>query len=394
MSIENLSDEEFLHSEPPAVDTTEVVEPVVVEEVEPENVASTANESNTEDESDSNIVDEEVVETPDGEVEDEIEDPAKVVEPLVDPSKQKTDEPNSSVDPDTTGSETTEQVINYEEAFKEIMKPFKANGKTIELKDSKEAIQLMQMGANYTRKMQDIQPHRKALLMLENNGLLNEDKLSFLIDLDKKNPEAIKRLLKESGIDPLEIDTETESNYLEGNHKVGDSEVIFASTLEELGSNPDGKETLREINSNWDQASKEVLWKSPEIMTAIHQQRDNGIYSMITEEMDRQKVLGAIPNGTSFLQAYRAIGDQLRDNGSFDRLEANNANKNGRPTAVISAGKTAIATRAGVVKPTVTNGDKVSAASPTRSTPNAAKVLVNPLSMSDDEFLKTMDKRL
>lgn len=58
---------------------------------------------------------------------------------------------------------------------------------TIELRDSSEAVQLMQKGANYTRKMQDIAPHRKVLLMLENNGLLDEGKLSYLIDLEKKN---------------------------------------------------------------------------------------------------------------------------------------------------------------------------------------------------------------
>lgn len=50
-----------------------------------------------------------------------------------------------------------------------------------------EAIQLMQMGANYTRKMQELQPHRKTLLMLENNGLLDEGKLSFLIDSDEES---------------------------------------------------------------------------------------------------------------------------------------------------------------------------------------------------------------
>jgi hypothetical protein len=143
------------------------------------------------------------------------------------------------------------------------MAPFKANGKLIQLKDPSEVIQLMQMGANYTRKLQDIQPHRKVLLMLENNGLLDEGKLSFLIDLEKKNPEAIKKLVKDAGIDPMDIDTSSEPAYSEGNHLVSDEESGFRQVLDEMVSSETGKETVKLINTDWDQASKEALWKSP-----------------------------------------------------------------------------------------------------------------------------------
>ena len=82
--------------------------------------------------------------------------------------------------------------VDYEAFFKQVMAPFKANGRTIELKSPDEAIRLMQMGAGYGRKIQDLQPHLKVLRMLEKNELLDENKLSFLIDVNAKNPEAIK----------------------------------------------------------------------------------------------------------------------------------------------------------------------------------------------------------
>ena len=63
------------------------------------------------------------------------------------------------------------------EAYNKIMAPFKANGKMIELRSPEEAVSLMQMGANYTRKMQELQPHRKTLLMLQDNNLLDAEKL-------------------------------------------------------------------------------------------------------------------------------------------------------------------------------------------------------------------------
>ena len=195
--------------------------------------------------------------------------------------------------------------------YNSIMTPFKANGKMIELKSPAEAISLMQMGANYTRKLQDIQPHRKMLMMLENNGLLDEGKLSFLIDLDKKDPEAIKKLVKDSGIDPLDIDLD-KVTYRPGDHSVTNDEATFRSTMDDLiKSDPKGQATVSVIYETWDDASKEVLWKQPELMTAIHEQRENGIYDAITAEVDRLTTLGQIPPNTSFLQSYKAVGDYM-----------------------------------------------------------------------------------
>lgn len=273
----------------------------------------------------------------------------------------------------------TEAVTDYEGFYKKIMAPFVANGKTIELRTPEEAIQLMQMGANYTRKMQSIAPHRKILMMLENNGLLDESKLSFLIDVEKKNPEAIKKLVKDAGIDPMEIDTAVEPTYLGGNHQVTDDEANFKSVLEDMKSTPNGLETLKVINANWDQASKEVLWSNPEVMAVIQQQRELGVYDKIAAEIDRQKTLGIISAQMPFVEAYKVVGQQL--------LQA-------QPSQPAVATPTAVGTTVSKPKPPVTNGDKVSAASPTRSTPRKAESFINPLAMSDEEFMKQMSPRL
>lgn len=288
---------------------------------------------------------------------------------------------------------------DYEGFYKQVMAPFKANGKTIELKTPEEAVQLMQMGANYTRKMQELVPVRKQLTMLQNNNI-DEAKLSFLIDLDKKNPEAIKKLLKESGIDPLDIDTSSEPAYLEGNHQVSDEEVSFKAALEDLGSTPDGQVTLQVINAQWDQASKDVLWTSPETMATIHEQREYGIYDRIVAEMDRQKTLGSIPAGTPFLQAYKIVGDRLASANAFADLVA--ARSDSAPNAAAappvqatsSAPAVPVATRVVPPKPQVTNDSAASAAAATRATPAPAQVLVNPLSIPDEEFLKQFNGRL
>lgn len=354
-----MSDEDIMNMQSPPKEG-EVAEPV--EKTEPAEVVEVVAPV------------EEVVETPTAQTE--------AVTPKEEPKKEVIDPSSIGSKPEEKpAASETQAAVDYEAFYKEMMAPFKANGRTIEPKSVYELQQLKQMGANYTKKMQDIAPHRKVLMMLENNGLLDEGKLSYLIDLEKKNPDAIKKLIKDAGIDPMDIDTTVEPTYREGNHKVTDEEASFRGTLDDLNSNPAGKETLNLIHTGWDQASKEVLWKNPEILTMIHQQREGGIYDRIATEVERQRILGTIAPNTPFLHAYKAVGDKMVEANAFADLVQKTA-----PTPVI--------TRAAVPKPQVANGDKANAAASSRSTAKKAEVFVNPLSMSDDEFLKHMNNRV
>lgn len=284
--------------------------------------------------------------------------------------------------------------------FMKVMTPFKANGKLIQLKTPEEAVQLMQMGANYARKMQDIQPHRKVLTMLENNGLLDEGKLSFLIDLEKKNPEAIKKLIKDAGVDPLEIDTSVEPQYIEGAHQVTDKEVQFATAVKEIVSEPTGKDFIFQIDKEWDQTSKDAIWENPQIMRLLYEQRETGIFDDITSEIERRRMLGQIPDNTPFLDAYKLVGDEMAQEAINRTKDGQGANGGGNGTVTTPGGSTQpiaqqpVATTVSAPKAAITNGDKASAAAPSRSVPKKAEVLVNPLAMSDDDFLKQMQNRL
>ena len=380
-----MSDEDILKMNPPEVE--EPKEEPHQEEEEKQEESSNEDEGSKEElkESEENndsknkTSEEESKEEPNKESEEE---PKKEEENTPSNSGSKEEEKEKSSKEAEKKEESKEQpseksaTIDYKKFYEKIMTPFKANGKLITLKTPEEAIQLMQMGANYTRKMQAIAPYKKTLLMLENNGLLDEDKLSFLIDLDKKNPEAIKKLIKDAGIDPMDIDTSTEPQYKEGSHKVSNEEAAFMTVLDDLKQSQDGMQTIKEINSNWDDASKNILWSSPDIMRTIHQQRENGVYQLIVDEMERQRTLGNISPETPFLVAYKQIGDAL---------VANKQKAVPQPVAV----------KAKTVKTsTVKNNEKAKAAAPNRTTPSAPKRFINPLAMSDEEFLKQMKDRL
>lgn len=315
--------------------------------------------------------------------------------PAVDPTKQQ--DPNVENKTEKTSEELAAEAAakaeldksnptDYKNLYEKIMAPFKANGKTMQVTTPEEAIALMQMGANYTRKMQELQPQRKTLLMLENNGLMDPDKLSFLIDLHKGNPEAIKKLLKDSKFDAINTDLESESTYQGGNHKVSDEEANFRAVMDELNSNPVGKETLHVINSSWDQASKEVLWTNPEVMTTINAQRESGVYARIVAEVDRRRTFGQIQPGVPFLHAYKEVGDQLQAAGAFNDLFKQEQKKEPTTPAADTAAAVLLATKAAIPqKPAV--DPRVAAAAVQR--PAAAKPDVTDYSkLSDEDFLK------
>lgn len=280
---------------------------------------------------------------------------------------------------------------DFETLYKKLMAPFKANGRMIEPKSPEELIRLAQMGANYTRKMQGLQPNLKLMRMLENNGLLDEAKINFLIDVEKKNPKAIQKLLRDGKIDPMEIDTEVEPDYTPGNHSVSDTEIQFLDTLKEVSSTEAGKKAVYHINQHWDQASKEALYREPALLHHLTEHRSNGIAELIESEIERERMLGNLTN-VPFIEAYRQVGDRLQNEGRLASLvqpqrapAAENQDKQER---------VALETRPAAArnKPDP-NGDKARAAAPSRRTPAKPQVTFDPFELSDEEIMSMAPPR-
>lgn len=316
-------------------------------------------------------------------VEGQVEDPAAVTVPPVkgegengedvtDPTKG-----SSPAGSDVPAGDNGTSVPDYKGQYEKIMAPFTANGRKVELRNPEEAVQLMQMGANYTRKMQEIAPHRRVLTMLQNNKLTDEASLSFLIDLKNGNKEAIQKLLKESGIDPRDIDVDSDSTYQGGNHYVSDNQVDFQSTVEELKTTDQGKETIAEA-LKWDQASIDAVGKDPSILRAIHAQRVSGVYDLVNDEVNRRRVLGAIPANVPYLHAYQLVGNEMAEEERKAKEKA---------TAQPAQPATPIAKTVAQPKAVVQNTDKAKAAGATRSAPTQATPLTGLIGGSDADFM-------
>lgn len=295
-----------------------------------------------------------------------VKQPVEEEKPTTDKAKviskpTKTESASKQVD-DTT--------VNYEEAYKRIFSPFKANGKEIKPKTPEDVISLMQMGANYTKKMQAMAPMRKIVESLSNAGIKEED-LNFLIDLHKGDKDAIKQLLKKNEIDTLDLDLDN-VNYTPKNNIASDDDVKFSETLADID---DSIPKINEIlNTKWDKESKQALLKDPKLLRALHEEIQMGRFDTVQSRLEQEKTFGRYKD-VSDLYAYIDLVTRMVNN---EKAKAAKSNK------------------ATTLKSTKSASDKRKAA-PTRTSTSkeSSNLTVKDLfSMSEEEFNRLSEKDL
>jgi hypothetical protein len=370
----NMSDEEMLNAAPPS-ETAPVAE--VTEEVAAADDADEAKEEETKAED----ADEADGDKPDA------EDAADA-----DKSKKKVAEEATTDAPKETKDEAPKEdaakekaAIDFEAEYKKLLAPFKANGRDIQVDSVEDAVALMQMGANYNKKMAALKPNLKLMKMLENNGFLSEEKIGFLIDLGKKDPAAINKLVKDSGLDPMDLDAEKASAYKQTAYAVDDREMELDTVLDELQGSPAYTRTLDVVSNKWDVASKQVVAQSPQLLKVINDHVASGIYDLISTEIEKQRMLGRL-NGMSDIEAYRQTGDAIQARGGFNHLVQNQVTNRPKPLEVVQP-------KAKVAEDDTLKDKRRAASSTKAAAPSTTPADFNPLSMSDEEFSKLATKR-
>jgi hypothetical protein len=378
-----MSDEEFANMSDEDFSNIDIMPDSPAEEA-PEEETLEVSEDTSEEEEDTSESDDTEEGAPEEEEEPKEEESDKDYEATSEGKDDADKDEASGSEPEADTPKAGDEGFDYKAAYDNMMKPFKANGKVVNIQNPEELIQLAQQGANYTKKMQGLQPHLKTVRMLQNHGVMDEQKLSYLIDLDKRDPAAIHKLIKDSGIDPMDIDTSADSSYKSKDRRVTDEEYRFTSTLEEVASNPAGKEVVASINSSWDRKSKDAIWADPNIMRVLTTQKESGVFDQITTEIERRQTLGNL-QGVPFIQAYKEVGEEMTKAGSFKELDTDeNKVSDSSQKSTQRVVKTSTAKRNAV-----SNNDKVKAASAPKSNPaKKVKEDFNPLSMTDEEFEK------
>ena len=220
-----------------------------------------------------------------------------------DTNKRKSDAVDDKLKDQNTDKEPTKvdnQEVDYKSIYEQVFKPFKANGKEITPKSVEDIISLMQMGANYTKKMQLMAPMKKVVQSLD-NAKIDEQELNFLIDVSKGDKEAIKQLLIKHKIDPLEIDLDGDNTYSPKNNIASDEDVEFNDTLMDIH---DSLPKIQEIlNKTWDDNSKKAILKDPRLMRALHEEVQMGRFDEVQKRLEAEKTFGRY-KGVSDVDAY------------------------------------------------------------------------------------------
>lgn len=239
--------------------------------------------------------------------EDEDEDDTKAS------GKDKSD--SKKADSDDAGE------VDYKQAYEQLLSPFKANGKDMRVESVEEAVTLMKMGANYNKKMAALKPNLKVVKMLENNGLLDEGKLGFLIDVFNKDEAAIRKLVKESGVKFEDFDDANDgSDYKPKNHKVSDSEVDLDDILLDIKDSPSYSKTMNVVTKVFDEQSREIIARNPSVIKVINEHIELGFYNQIIEAVERERMFGRLTD-VSDLEAYKIMGDKINEAGGFKQAK-------------------------------------------------------------------------
>ena len=271
---------------------------------------------------------------------------------------------------DTNKPETQE--VNYREFYEQMTKPFKANGREIQITKPEDMISLAQKGLNYVKNMTELKPIKQLNALLNQHGITQED-LGLLIELKQKKPEAIAKIVKESGVDIYGLDVDEADKYVPNAPQAPHINEALEATLEELKvSSPVFNQTIQVVGNQWDDSSRNMIAEHPQLLRIIDAQMADGTFAKIDSVVQYERALGRLV-GLSDLEAYVEVERRLQQVGS-------------QPTPVVVASQQPVETR----QQQQVNNQRKSAAPPRAVKETVVNQPINSPALSDDEFLKQL----
>jgi len=168
---------------------------------------------------------------------------------------------------------------------------YKANGKDFEFSDQEifdKFGQVFGQAMNYTQKMQQIKPWRQTIDAIE-EAKLSHDDVNLAIDVLKGDKEAIAALLKRTGVDALELDTDN-AVYTPKNYGRNDAELAIEDIVSEISKDKEYAVTYDVLEKQWDSKSREAFVESPEMIRQLHIDVKSGMFDTISPRASKLKV--------------------------------------------------------------------------------------------------------
>lgn len=367
MAVDNaltLTDEDFMRAMESQEDQDKTGE-TNIEDTQVTNTGSANSDTNQEND-DSNE------ETEGSEQEDDKEKSQEV-----DSGKQESDTKDTA-EQNTENQETTQ--IDYKAFYETVTQDFKASGKTMPgVKEPEKFIKALQMATDYALKTAALKPALKRVKMLEE---VSDEDLAEMLDFKKRNPEVIKKALKEANIDPLELDMD-KVNYVPQVQMISDSEYDFRETVDELSKDVKFNDTRQLILSGLDSKSKELALTDTRVLKALHQEVVSGRIEQIQAKALELRTFGSVDSSITDLELYATIARQMDQNSST----ITQSNPSAMSAQVVSNTQTKQVTK----EPNPELEDKRARAGIQTKPQSKVVKKYDPTKLSDDEFLKLLE---
>lgn len=292
------------------------------------------------------------------------------------------------------GPEVTEEQTgeNDEEVAPDVTETpvhkFKANGKEYTFTPEEMMSQFPKIfgqAMDYTKKTQALKPWRKTIDAIESANL-SHDQINLMIDVFKGDKNAIAEVMRRTGVDALDLDTEN-NVYTPKDYGRDDTALAIKDIVDEISSDKEFSITQQILNKEWDDRSFSELTRDPELIKLLHIDVKSGTYDKVQPIAEKLKVFDR--GRQSDLEYYKqAAGEYFREiNESQRRAQAIEEQRQLREAkAARQAELERVRTTQAKQEAVKTQAVARKAAAPTKSNAGTKKSVTDYLDESDEAY--------
>lgn len=212
-------------------------------------------------------------------------------EEITDENSDETDDADGDADVDEEQTDEVEETEVKEAETVPQKNKYRANGKEYEFTDAEIKEQFAKVfgqAMNYTQKTQAMKPWKKTIDAIETANLSHTD-VSLMIDVLKGDKDAIAEVIRRTGTDALELDTEN-SKYVPKDYGRDDNALAIKDVIDTISKDKEYDTTHRILSKDWDDSSFKELTSDPETIALLHEDVKSGMFARVNPIAEKLKV--------------------------------------------------------------------------------------------------------
>jgi len=232
------------------------------------------------------------------------------------PGEEETQETEGEVEDNTDSkeSETETEIENFDfntvPRDQIIPKDIAVNG--VQVRATMDELEEgFKKGMNYTQKMQEIAPHRKAMGIMKDNQLTEAD-LNLLIEAKGGNKEALAKLLMDSKTDPFELNLEAKEDYTPKDYGKEVVDVEIQTVKDEILADTEYSQVVEEAIQKMPEDMYNMVSANAQGWSSLYKDVKEGVYQKVMPEVMKQQALygNTEPTIATYLKIANLLGEK------------------------------------------------------------------------------------